>query len=200
MAIGRIIKRVSHPFWNVSKLNQYSITKNIGGKSMFNLRPNRAFLCGFMPVFNTQVKYLLNKNKNALTLQVLDQSPDITAFLSQGDFHTSTGFIIGLSEYPEFKISKNYIFLRGTDKSNDFKPDVTRFVGRMQRDNAYDLFVKSVQELVNAVKQATVARPVNVLNAGTPYGGQCFQAPKIVRVRAHNRSYPGYGTPNWFCG
>ncbi len=164
---------------------------------MFNLRTNRQFLCGFIPVFNTQVKYLLNKNKNALTFQVLDQSPDITAFLSQGEYKTSTGFTISLAEYPEFKHSKNYIFLRGRDKSNDFKPDVTRFVGKMQRDNAYNLFVQAIQELVDAVKCATTARPVDVYNAAPQY---C--APKVVRVKAHTRNYPGYGyggnLPNFF--
>ncbi len=159
---------------------------------MLNIFRNpQQFLCGFMPVFNTQVRYKLDKNKNALTLQVLDQSPDIYAFLAQGDFPTSTGFIISLNEYPEFKISKNYIFLRGRDKSNDFKPDVTRFVGKMQRDNAYDLFVQAVQELVNAVKSASTATPVNVLNYAQP-------APaRVVRVKAHTRNYP-YGGDNCF--
>jgi len=161
---------------------------------MFNvLRNPRQFLCGFMPVFNTQVRYKLDKNTNALTLQILDQSPDIYAFLAQGDFQTSTGFIISMNEYPEFKISKNYIFLRGSDKSNDFKPDVTRFVGKMQRDNAYDLFIKAVQELVDAVKSANTATPVRVLNYVQP----TVNPVHVVKVRAHSRNYP-YGGGNCF--
>ncbi len=142
------------------------------------------YLCGFLPVFNTQVRYKLDKEPNALVLQILDQSPDITAFLNGNTFMSpTTGLKVMTSNYPEFKHSKNVIFLRGSDKSNDFKPDVTRFVGKMQRDNAYEMVVQTIQELVDFVKEASTATPVNV------YGS--YQA-KPVKVRSHYRSAPSY--------
>lgn len=120
------------------------------------------YLCGFMPVFKTSLKYKLEKAENALVFQVLAQSPDITAFLSRNHFMASNGLRIAIAKYPEFKHSKNVIFLRGSDEDNNFKPDVTRFVGRMQRDNAYDMFTAAMKELVDTVKKLSTAYPVKV--------------------------------------
>jgi len=135
------------------------------------------YLCGYMPVFKTQVSYKLDKHTNALTFQILEQSPDVTAFLANNTFLSTTGFKVELSAKPEFKHSKNTIFLRGSDKTNDYLVDVTRFVGKMQRDNAYDLFVKTIQELVDTVKELSTATPVNVF-------------PNAVNVKGYTRSYP----------
>ena len=127
------------------------------------------YLCGFIPSFNTKVKYRLEKADNALIFQVLEQSPDVTAFLNGNIFMAKNGLRIGSSKYPEFKHSKNVIFLRGSISSEDFKLDATRFVGKMQRDNAYDLVTQAIQELVDAVKGFSKAYPVNSYPQWSPY-------------------------------
>ena len=135
-----------------------------------------AYLVNYCPSFDTVVKYKLNKDDYALTFQVLEQSPDITAFLSAQNFQARNGMNVGISEYPEFKQSKNTIFLRGSNKGNDFKPDVTMFVGNMQRDNQYDMVIEAIQELVDTVKKAFVPTPVRhavpayANTYGSPYG------------------------------
>lgn len=136
------------------------------------------YMCGFVPVFNTQVRYRLEKAPNALVFQVLEQSPDVSAFLNGRNFLSKkTGLRIGTSKYPEFKHSKNFIFLRGSDKSNDFKLDVTRFVGTMQRDNAYDMVKTAIQELVDTVKAASTAYSIG--------GNYSFYAVPKTKIKNH---------------
>jgi hypothetical protein len=113
----------------------------------------------------------LNKDDYALTFQVIEQSPDITAFLTGQNFQAKNGMNIGVSEYPEFKQSKNTIFLRGSNRGNDFKPDVTMFVGNMQRDNQYNMVVEAIQELVDTVKGAFKAVPA-IRHSVPMYGNQ----------------------------
>ena len=153
-----------------------------------------AYLVNFCPTFNTVVRYKLDKDDYALTFQVLEQSPDVTAFLNGQNFQAKNGMNVGISEYPEFKQSKNTIFLRGSNKGNDFKPDVTMFVGNMQRDNQHDMVVEAIQELVDTVKRAVMPVPVRYasgVNYGSPYGnvvdpGYC--APyAYTTVKAHKR-------------
>jgi len=122
------------------------------------------YLCGYVPVLKTALKYKLEKAENALVFQVLAQSADITAFLSRNHFQATNGLRIAIAKYPEFKESKNVIFLRGSDEDNNFKLDVTRFVGRMQRDNAYDMFNAATKELVDTVKKLSYAYPVKIAN------------------------------------
>lgn len=145
------------------------------------MEDNPMLMCGFVPVFKTQVKYRLEKAPNALVFQVLDESPDVKAFLNGRNFLSKkTGLRIAASKYPEFKHSKNVVFLRGSDTSNDYKLDVTRFVGNMQRDNAYDMIVTAIQELVDFVKSAS-----------TPYdlgGGNSYVVVPKPKVR---NSYTG---------
>lgn len=154
---------------------------------MFN---NTLYLGGFVPVYKTGIRYKLDKSDGALIFQVLDQSPDVSAFLEAlngGTFLTSTGFKIGASKYPEFKHSKNIIFLRGSDKSNDFKPDVTRFAGNMQRDNAYDLFKTTIQEFVDAVKQASATVKVDAYKSHVFPNYRFDNITKVVKPRKRNR-------------
>ena len=153
----------------------------------------QAYLVNFCPTFNTVVKYKLNKDDYALTFQVLEQSADVTAFLSSQNFQARNGMNIGISEYPEFKQSKNTIFLRGSNKGNDFKPDVTMFTGNMQRDNQYNMVVEAIQELVDTVKQVVTPTAVHygTQNYGNPYGN--VMAPGVcapyayTTVKAHKR-------------
>lgn len=146
------------------------------------------YLCGIVPVFKTQIKYLLDKAPNALVLQVKEQSPDVTTFLNNHNFMASNGLRIATSKYPEFKHSTNVLFLRGKDTSNDLKLDVTRFVGKMQRDNAYDMVTSAVQELVNFVKKAGQAYEVSSANRFYPDWGVKTTSPR------DRNSYDGSNT------
>ena len=103
-------------------------------------------------VSGTNLKYRLEKAKNALVFQVLEQSPDITAFLNKYNFMASNGLRVGIDKYPEFKASKNAIFLQGTDKSENYKLDTTRFAGQGYRDGAAAMFNQALRELVDVVK------------------------------------------------
>lgn len=129
----------------------------------------------------TSLKYRLEKAENALIFQVLEQSPDITAFLKKYNFMASNGVRIAIDKYPEFKHSKNVIFLQGSDTTENFKLDTTRFVGKMQRDNAADMFNSALKELVAAVKGVATYRPYY----GTAYGftgGNTFKNSKTTIV------------------
>jgi len=147
------------------------------------------FLCGYVPVLKTGLKYRLEKADSALVFQVLEQSADITAFLSRGHFLSQkTGFRIAIAKYPELKDSKNVIFLRGSDTSNDYKPDVTRFPGNMQRDNKADLVNTALTELVDAVKSVSYAIPVKVARPRSNknvfvYSPYAYKAPKTRKAQ-----------------
>ncbi len=145
------------------------------------------FLCGYVPVLKTGLKYRLEKAENALVFQVLEQSPDVSAFLANGHFLSQkTGLRIAVSKYPEFKDSKNVIFLRGSDSSNDYKIDVTRFPGNMQRDNKYDLINTALKEFVDAVKATSYAIPVKVVRPRSNknvFVYSTLKAPKAKRAQ-----------------
>lgn len=120
------------------------------------------FGLGFMPTVAppaTHLKYRLETAENALVFQVLEQSPDITAFLNKYNFRASNGLMVSIDKYPEFKLSKNTIFLRGSDTKEAFKLDVTRFAGRVYRDGAAKMFNQALRELVDCVKGAKTAVP-----------------------------------------
>jgi len=121
------------------------------------------FGLGLQPVYvaqpATSLKYRLEKSQGALVFQVLEQSNDIKAFLNKYNFMASNGLRIGSDKYPEFKASKNAIFLRGTMISEDFKLDTTRFVSNSIRDNAADMFNQALRELVDVVKGVKTASP-----------------------------------------
>lgn len=107
----------------------------------------------------TNLKYRLEKAENALVFQVLEQSPDITAFLQKNNFMATNGLKVAIDKYPEFKLSKNTIFLRGSDAKESYKLDTTRFAGRGYRDGAAQMFNEALKELVSVVKGAKTAIP-----------------------------------------
>jgi hypothetical protein len=107
----------------------------------------------------TNLRYMLEKSQGALVFQVLEQSADIKAFLNKYNFMASNGIRIGSDKYPEFKQSKNAIFLRGSMASEDFKLDTTRFVSNSIRDNAAAALNQALRELVDVVKGVKVASP-----------------------------------------
>lgn len=120
------------------------------------------FGLGYMPIVAppaTHLKYRLEKAENALVFQVLEQSPDVTAFLNKFNFRASNGLTVAIDKYPEFKLSKNTIFLRGSDAKEAYKLDTTRFAGRVYRDGAANMFNEALKELVETVKGAKTAVP-----------------------------------------
>lgn len=114
----------------------------------------------------TSLKYRLEPSQGALVFQVLEQSNDIKAFLNKYNFMASNGIRVGSDKYPEFKQSKNAIFLRGTMQSEDYKLDTTRFVSNGIRDNAATAFNEALRELVDVVKGIRAASPCG--NYGFP--------------------------------
>jgi len=121
------------------------------------------FGLGFQPFYVTQpvtsLKYRLEKSQGALVFQVLEQSNDIKAFLNKYNFMASNGIRVGSDKYPEFKQSKNAIFLRGSMTSEDFKLDTTRFVSNSIRDISAEAFNQALRELVDVVKGVKTASP-----------------------------------------
>jgi len=128
------------------------------------------FGLGFQPMYVAQpatfLRYSLEKSTGALVFQVLEQSNDIKAFLNKYNFMASNGLRVGSDKYPEFKQSKNAIFLRGTMQSEDYKIDSTRFVSNSIRDNAADMFNQALRELVDVVKGVKSVSPFG--NYGYP--------------------------------
>jgi len=131
-------------------------------------------LGGYMPFVvppATHLKYRLEKAEDALVFQVIDQSPDITTFLKRYNFMATNGLKVAIDKYPEFKLSKNTIFLRGSDAKEAFKLDTTRFAGRVYRDGAASLFNEALKELVDCVKGTKTAVPYGKTFFGPWAGG-----------------------------
>lgn len=74
-----------------------------------------------------QLGYILNPVAEGFSFQVTKQSPEVDAFLANNVFMSKkTGMKILASKKPEIKITKNQIFLRGSDMSEDNNIDVTK--------------------------------------------------------------------------
>ena len=115
---------------------------------MFNYR----FNCG-KPA--TKLAYTLKKAENSLIFQVNEQSADITNFLANSSYRAKNGMLIAGSHFPEFKDSEYTLYLRGDDKSHDYKLDVTRFVGNMQRDKRATQIEEALKEFVGFIKSSS---------------------------------------------
>jgi len=112
------------------------------------------YIANFAHKIITRLDFYLKKTENALIFQITYQSPDITDFLASNTYRTKNGLLIAGGSYPEFKDSKNTIYLRGKDSSRDWKLDVTRFVGNMQRDNKYEMVKEALTEFVDFIKNS----------------------------------------------
>ena len=96
------------------------------------------------------VQYKLDKEPQALSFSVIQQAPVVSSFLSEHRFQALNGLIIASSEYPEFKDSKNTIYLQGEGNAiENFSTDVTSFNSNYVRDGKYDLIVDAIQEMVD---------------------------------------------------
>lgn len=100
----------------------------------------------------TELSYTLKKAENSLVFQVNGQSDDITAFLQKNHYRAKNGLLISSDQYPEFKDSRNTIYLQGSNKGKSAKLDVTRFVGNMQRDAKAEMIHEALAEFVDYIK------------------------------------------------
>jgi hypothetical protein len=110
---------------------------------------------GFMAKKDESVlSYRLVPTECAVTLQILSQSPQVKTFLNNGKsyFMASNGTRVAIDKFPEWKESKNIIFLRGMDSREDGKVDVTRFISNSNRDNKVELLTSALEEFSKAVK------------------------------------------------
>lgn len=117
----------------------------------------RRYLSNLFTPVKTTLAYTLKSVEGALIFQITEQSADITAFLAKNSYRASNGLKISASEFPEFKDSKNTIFLRGTDASKDFKLDVTRFVSNNVRDSKKEMVNAALREFVDFIKKQAPA-------------------------------------------
>lgn len=116
----------------------------------------------FMPIFavatpKVVLEYSIKKVDDAIVFQVKEQSQAITDFLKNNRFQASNGMIIAADRYPEIKDSTNHIYLRGTDDSRNLKLDVTRFVGKMQRDSKAAIIDAALKEFVDFLSKRVKA-------------------------------------------
>lgn len=96
------------------------------------------------------VQYKLGKEPQALSFSVIQQAPVVSAFLRDNKYQATNGMIIATDNYPEFKDSKNTIYLQGdSDAAENFSTDITTFSSNYVRDGKYDLIVNAIQEMVD---------------------------------------------------
>lgn len=128
----------------------------------------------------TRLEYTLKKAEHALVFKVDYQSDDITQFLAQKSYRAKNGLTISSSQFPEFKDSKNVIFLQGSDSKRNSKLDVTRFVGNMQRDSKYDMINEALAEFVDFVKSVKASQAAFYFPSYAPKSFVCYESPKPV--------------------
>lgn len=105
-----------------------------------------------------ELDYILKAEEKALTFQVTKQSQAITDFLKKNRFMSSTGIIIAVDEFPEFKDSQNTLFLRGSDSFYNSKLDTTPFGSNQIRDGKERMIRQALRELVETVQNQVNAQ------------------------------------------
>ncbi len=96
-----------------------------------------------------------------LKFQIQYQSKKVNKFMDflkamgKKYYLTESGYKVAISKFPEFKISKNTIYLRGTLKSQDNKVDVTRFPDNSTyRKGGVKMFKSALNEFIAEVEKA----------------------------------------------
>lgn len=100
--------------------------------------------------------YTLQPMKDAAIFVLHSQSPKVTNFLKKGVYLATNGMRITLgAAYPEWKDSKNIIYLDGTNGVCLGRPDITRFPpnNKKIRDNKMMMFNTALRELINVVRE-----------------------------------------------
>lgn len=104
------------------------------------------------PASPVSIDFTLKKVEKGLLFQVNYQSPAVSDFLRNNRFQASNGLIIASSEFPEFKESKNTVYLWGSDSTRNGKLDATSFTHNFKRDSKYDMLRQALVEFVEFVQ------------------------------------------------
>lgn len=108
---------------------------------------------------NKILEYIFVPGEDVAIFQLNYQHPTVEAFLGQcpgGYFMASNGVRVALGIlHPEWKESKNIIYLDGTNGAKLGHVDITRFPedGRVYRDNKMRMFNQALEELAAAIKE-----------------------------------------------
>ena len=138
----------------------------------------RYFANPYAAPVNTMLEYTLTSVENGLIFQINGQSADISSFLANNSYRAKNGLLIAASEFPEFKDSKNTIFLRGSDSVKNTKLDVTRFVSNKVRDNKKEMIKDALKEFVAFVKKQRVP----VYNYAPRYMAPAYNEDRVVAI------------------
>lgn len=106
--------------------------------------------------------FVLMPMHEALSFQILKQHPHVTEYLQKYNFVSKHGLVIKLGEeglgFPEFKDSKNTLYLRPSNGAYAMKVDTTRFIRNSVRDNKKRLLLAALKEFVEEVKRYSKAK------------------------------------------
>lgn len=131
----------------------------------------------------SHLSYSLIPVENGAIFQIHEQSNEVTAFLKKGYFQASNGLRVAIAEFPEFKDSKNVVYLRGTDKSSDLKVDRTRFISNPVRDSKIAMVNEALAELVNTVKKSIITlRPRTLAEELAAMLNNPFNSIKVIEL------------------
>lgn len=101
----------------------------------------------------TRLSYILNPVEGGFTFQVVEQSPDISAFLAKQNFLSSTtGFKVSADTKPEVKITKNTIYLQGSSMADDGNIDLTKTGSNHYTKGYIEAIDTTLREFVDHVK------------------------------------------------
>lgn len=135
----------------------YHVNNNFGYAKFNPFIGLRSIMVADPIVPKVVLEYSLKQVDDAIVFQVTEQSQAITDFLKNNRFQASNGMIIAADQYPEIKDSTNHIYLRGSDASRNLKLDVTRFVGKQQRDNKTAIIKAALKEFVEYLSKKVKA-------------------------------------------
>jgi len=139
------------------------------------------------------------QNSKEMYFRIDYQSPSIDLYfdylarLGRNSFLTKVGYKIARGSFPEFKISKNTIFLRGSVKSMDRKNDRTRFYNNTTyRAGAEKMLKLALDEFVAEVKKTERAGLLSGYRTYTVYG-ESFRPERPAENPLAKMNQAGYG-------
>jgi len=115
---------------------------------------------------------------NKALLTITHQSPKIKDFfdflgrMGKDHYLTKSGIRVAMSAFPEWKDSKNTLYLQGSWKHRNHITDTTRFVNNSTyRKNKVKLLEDALKEFVGEVRKVDNAGLLNVGNYSYSIGG-----------------------------